>query len=72
MDGELSKVKKLLSSGADPDQTDSSGYTPLVSKHKHISRHIFFNLDHPVHFLVANFIPKCKILLLIVYSLLEI
>lgn len=33
MDGELSKVKKLLSSGADPNQTDSSGYTPLVSSY---------------------------------------
>lgn len=33
MDGELSKVKEFLSSSVDPNQTDSSGYTPLVSKH---------------------------------------
>ena len=31
MDGELSKVKKFLTSGVDPNQIDSSGYTPLVS-----------------------------------------
>ena len=31
MDGELNKVKKFLSSGIDPNQTDSSGYAPLVS-----------------------------------------
>ena len=31
MDGELNKVQKFLSSGVDPNQTDSSGYAPLVS-----------------------------------------
>lgn len=35
MDGELGKVKKFLSSGVDPNQTDSSGYAPLVSKGFH-------------------------------------
>lgn len=29
MDGEINKVKKYLSSGADPDAVDSSGYTAL-------------------------------------------
>ena len=32
MDGELSKVTKFLSTGVNPNLTDSSGYTPLVSK----------------------------------------
>lgn len=32
MDGELSKVQKFLRDGIDPNQTDSSGYTPLVSR----------------------------------------
>lgn len=33
MDGELNKVQKFLSSGVDPNQTDSSGYAPLVSSY---------------------------------------
>lgn len=35
MDGELSKVEKFLSSGVDPNQTDSSGYAPLVSSYEY-------------------------------------
>ena len=33
MDGELQKVRSFLDKGGDPNTTDSSGYTALVSPH---------------------------------------